>query len=124
MMQMRLFFLSLVILLVACHRSVPETGHNKEEGGSSMEEVMNHSSWNADSVVPGKDVTLLKTGISDVSSSFSSSQPLDIEFFSVKGNVVFRNTCFPLGDIPAAELNIGSDRKRGGDMPIGTTKEI
>lgn len=42
--------------------------------------------------------------LSDVSSSFSKNpQPLDIEFFSVKGNVVFRNNMFPLGDIPASE---------------------
>lgn len=124
MMQMRLFFLSLVVLLVSCHRSVPETGCNKKEDELSIEEIMNHSSRNTDSVVLGKDAPLWKTRVSDVSSSFSSSQPLDIEFFSVKGNVVFRNTCFPLGDIPAADLDMGADREGRGYMPIEGTEEI
>lgn len=124
MMQMRLFFLSLVVLFVSCHRSVPATGYNKGEDGLLTKEVKDYSSGSLDSVVLENDVTLWETGVSDVSSSFSSSKPLDIEFFSVKGNVVFRNTCFPLGDIPAAELDMGTDRERRGYMLIEGTDKI
>lgn len=118
-MKMKVFFLGILFLCVACGRDSSESGKLMEQQNPCGEELQRGiSTLSIDGSSESKDTTMpVDYGISDVSSSFSlNPQPLDIEFFSVNGNVVFRNTTFPLGDIPAAESKMVSETNDDMDL--------